>query len=222
MPRQSVLAWPDGGGSLILSGGTADSGEGGQIEADVLARASAGKALVYIYAGTDADQAEAELERWNDLGSPSGYLLDVLTEDDDTIRAQIADAGLIIVGDGSDVRRLRSAVMGAAAEAIRDTYQTGTIVLGVGIGAQLFGAFLSDGSTGLGWVEDAIILPLRTDTDSDVLNRSLREHPGVLGIGLTIGSALDLRGEGGVNVLGNRQVAIRLPGIVPDPTEGDR
>src|SRR3954454_22039840 len=105
MPRTNVISWHDGAGWLVLSGGgNFETGETGDVEVEVLARVEAGAHIAYIWAGGDIETADNHLLALYDLGAPTGYLVDILTEDDDTIRSQIADAGLIIVGDGPDVK----------------------------------------------------------------------------------------------------------------------
>lgn len=210
MPQQSVLRWPDGEGSLILSGGISEAGEGGQVEADVLARAPVGEPLVVIFAAGDIDTAEIELERLNDLGASSGYLLDVMTEDDETIKAQLRDVGLIVISDGGQPDRLRSALVGAAAEAIRAAYQAGAHILGVGAGVQVFGTIFPNNKQGLNWIENTAVLPIRSDDDSAVLNDLITGLPQAVGIGIAPGSALVLQGNGTIQLLGNREVTIRL------------
>src|SRR5690242_12744289 len=85
MPRANVIRWLDGEGWIILSGGgDVDSAETGHIEASALAKVQPGEPLAYIWAAGDIEQADKHLEALYDLGAPTGYLVDILAEDDDT------------------------------------------------------------------------------------------------------------------------------------------
>src|SRR5215510_5107969 len=159
MPRTKVIRWRDGLGWLVLSGGADfESADGSEIEAETLARVPAGDPLAYIWAAGDVESADQHLATFEELGAPTGFLVDVLTEDDDTLRRQLADAGLIVIGDGPNLNELRSGLLGAALEGISQAFEQGAVILGVGQGAAVLGSILSE-QQGLGWVEGAIIAP---------------------------------------------------------------
>ncbi|MFN8448489.1 MAG: hypothetical protein U0521_07830 [Anaerolineae bacterium] len=98
MPTQTVLQWLDGRGWLVLSGGGSD-----EICAQALGRVAAdGVACV-----SPSGDPDALLDDIADLGAPSGYLVDVFGEDDQTLRDKLAQAGMIVVvagASGVDVR----------------------------------------------------------------------------------------------------------------------
>src|SRR5260221_13564282 len=108
MPQANVIRWRDGAGWLVLSGGgDFESAEVGEIEAEALARVPAGDPGAYIWAATDVETADKHLTALEDLGAPTGFLIGVLTEDDATLREQLAVVGMVILGAGPDVTELR-------------------------------------------------------------------------------------------------------------------
>src|ERR1041385_2863589 len=114
MPQTRVIRWRDGAGWLVLSGGESETAEGSEIEAETLARVPAGDPLAYVWAAGDVETADRHLATFEELGAPTGFLVDVLTEDDDTLRRQLADSGLVVIGDGPNLDGLRSGILGAA------------------------------------------------------------------------------------------------------------
>src|SRR5258708_7281923 len=174
MPQANVIRWRDGAGWLVLSGGGEFEGaDVGEIEAEALARVPAGDPLAYIWAATDVETADRHLSVLEDLGAPTGYLVDVLTEDDATLREQLSVAGMVIIEDGPNVTGLRSGLLGAALEGINAAYERGAVILGVGQGAAILGSGL-DNQQGLEWVEGAAIVP-QYDGEADSARR--RELP---------------------------------------------
>src|SRR5690606_13987307 len=98
MARNNVLRWQDGRGWLILSGGGADASD---VRAQAIGRVSADGGVAYVsLSGAQAEKALADME---DLGAPSGYLVDVLTEDDETIQAKLSEAGLVVIEGSASV-----------------------------------------------------------------------------------------------------------------------
>jgi cyanophycinase-like exopeptidase len=214
VPQASVFRWRDGAGWIVLSGGDATGdfkgSAAGDIEGRALEHASAGKPLAYIWAAGDVETADRHLAALEELGAPTGYLIDVLTEDDDTIRSEIEDAGVIVLGDGPDANKLRGGLLGAAIEAIGEAHTRGAVILGIGQGAAVLGALLDD-QKGLGWLENGIIMPNYGATEApDRLREMLRKHPESVGLGLNAGSALAFGPDGQVESWGERQITITL------------
>jgi hypothetical protein len=211
MPRTNVIRWRDGAGWIVLSGGgDFATGETGDLEVEVLARMQAGDHIAYVWAGGDVETADQHLASLEDLGAPTGYLVDVLTEDDDTIRSQLSSAGLIIVGDGSDITNMRSGVLGAALDGISKAFEDGAIVMGIGRGAALFGSVV-DGQQGVDWVQGAIIAPYYNQEGvPEKLTDLLLKQPEAYGLGITAGSGLALGPNGQIEALGDRQVTVKL------------
>jgi hypothetical protein len=211
MPQANVIRWRDGAGWLVLSGGgDFASGETGDIEANALARVHAGHPVAYIWAAGDVEAADEYLVALDDLGAPTGYLVDVLTEDDDTIRRELSVAGLVIFGDGPNLKELRSGLPGAALDGIGTAFERGAVIMGIGQGAAVLGSFLEE-QTGLGWVEGAIIAP-EYDRDGvpERLHNLLLKHPDAYGLGIGTGSALALGPDGQAEPWGKRQVTVKL------------
>ncbi len=211
MPRANVIRWREGAGWLVLSGGAdSNSAEASEVEAEALARASAGEPLAYIWAAGNVEDADEHLIALEDLGAPTGYLVDVQTEDDDTIRRQLTEAGMIIIGDGADAKQLRSSLLGAALEGISAAYERGAVVLGIGQGAAVLGAFIDD-KEGLNWIERAIIQPhYEQEASPAALRAQLAKHPDAYGLGVGTGSALALGPNGELAAWGKRQVTVAL------------
>src|SRR5258708_12273197 len=113
MPQANVIRWRDGAGWLVLSGGgDIESAEVGEIEAEALARVPAGDPVAYIWAATDVETADKHLTALEDLGAPTGFLIDVLTEDDATLREQLAVVGMVIIEDAPNLTEFQSGLLG--------------------------------------------------------------------------------------------------------------
>jgi hypothetical protein len=210
MPRTNVIRWRDGAGWLVLSGGELESTDSSEIEAEALARVPAGDPLAYIWAAGDVETADQHLATFEDLGAPTGFLVDILTEDDETLRRQLADSGLIVIGDGPNLNDLRSGLLGAALEGISEAYERGAVVLGVGQGAAVLGGILPE-TQGLGWIEGAAIMPGYENEDNAAhLRELLIQHPDAYGLGIGTGSALALGPSGEIAAWGKGQVTVTL------------
>jgi hypothetical protein len=205
MPQANVIRWRDGAGWLVLSGGS-DSAHGDDIEATALARIEAGRPIAYIWAAGDVEAADKHLDALDELGGPTGYLVDVLTEDDDTLRQQLEIAGLVILGDGPNLKDLRSGLLGAAIEGIGTAFESGAVVLGIGNGAAVLGE-----QDGLSWVEGAIVVPkYEAESEQARLRDLLKANPKAYGLGIASGSALGLGPNGEVEAWGDGKVTVTL------------
>jgi len=208
MARNAVLRWIDGRGWLVLSATNND-----EIRALALARASADGGVAYVsMGGAAAERALADME---DLGASAGYLVDVLTEDDDTIRQKLAEAGVIVMPDGLTVSEARDALMGAAISGIHDAFTNGAIVLAEGGSAAVFGAWVmlesSQITSGLDWLGSALVMSDVTSvSESDEAKTVLNSQPAAIAVGIGAGSALALGPDGEVETWGNKQVTIAL------------
>ncbi len=212
MASNAVLRWLDGRGWLVLAGDLAGSDE---IRANALGIAAADGAVAVVLTQGSDTQAENLLNELESLGAPSGYLVDAVTEDDAMIRDKLAEAGLIVVGLESDVRHLRSALLGAAVEGIQTAFMNGAVVLMEGPAAMVFGTWViaDDGVLldGLGWLEDALLLPGTAQAGGHVLSRQvMAAHPAAIAVGIGAGSALVLGPDGEVEPWGLGEISVAL------------
>lgn len=205
-----VLRWTTGLGWMVFSGGHTSSSP---IRAQVLGRSNAISRIAYISLADDA--GDALMDDIEDLGGPTGYLVDLEYEDDATITEQIKDAGIVIVEVGSSLDALYRALQGAPAQAIKDAYQRGSVVLIEGLAVNLFGRWvISDNGElleGLNWVEDAFIEPESSGIDDSRAVQAVMETlPEAIAINIGAGSALALGNRGLLEVWGEQKVTISL------------
>lgn len=211
MASNAVLRWQDGHGWLILAGNASD-----EIHAMALTRASADGGVAYIvWGGVQSQQAENLLNDLEDLGAPTGYLVDITVEDDTTIQTQLAEAGIIILSGASGLEAMRSGLLGAAVAGIEQALQRGALVLAEGSTASLAGRWMMTESgeikSGLDWLKDAVVLPNIIDAAEARSSRTVLDlEPSAIAIAIGAGSALALGPNGEVETWGSRQVAIAL------------
>jgi hypothetical protein len=168
--------------------------------------------------GLDVDDDDIDLEDLAELGAPTGYLVNVMTEDDDTIRQRLLDSALIVVPDNFEPDELRSALMGAPLEGMKAAFESGAVLLVEGRAATLFGGtvLLADGEAldGFGWIEEALLLAGSTTLEqSEAVRTALAGKNARLAVGITMGSALALGPEGEVENWGQRQVTVVLGSV---------
>lgn len=215
MSQVSIFRWRSGIGWLVLSGGgdfRAD--EALDIDTFILTRTISHNPLAIIWAAGDVEQADHYLDYLDDLGGRTGYLVDIVTEDDQSITTQLSEAGIIILSDGMQVQRLQNALSGAAIAAIETAYANGATIYAQGQAAALFGTWINTPEKGLhhglGWVENAIIAPTQTDEQMAVFQQMIQNNPDSYGVGLGIGSAIALNPEGAVEIWGQPRVKVLL------------
>ncbi|NWF70118.1 MAG: hypothetical protein HXY40_13620 [Chloroflexi bacterium] len=210
----AVLRWIAGSGWLVLAGGADD-----EIRASALARGSSDGHSVYLSFGDDVPGQISESERLQedleDLGAGAGYQVDVLAEDDETLAARLADAGLVVISSSRSVDDLRSGLLGAAVKGMRQAYENGALIYAEGLGAAVFGAhvLLENGklAAGLAWVEHALVVPgMRSVQQSVRVQEVLKSQGDTLAIGIAAGSALALGPAGALETWGAKQVTITL------------
>jgi hypothetical protein len=212
MSEDSVLNWIEGRGWLILSGGADALGE---VRSMALARMNAIGRVAYVSLDDDGD--EALMDDMADLGAPTGYIVNVMVEDDETIRERLADVGLVVIPGEAGVGFLRSSLLGAALDGVRDAYERGAVIFAEGEAASLFGVSVvdEDGAIldGFGWVDDSYIaIGVTSVADSDYARQVLTSGKATVGIGVNIGSALALGPAGSIETWGEGQVTIALGG----------
>jgi hypothetical protein len=192
MARKNVLKWMDGSGWIVLSGGAAVESE---IRARVLHRATAEGGVAYI--SVNSPEGSEALNDMNELGAPTGYLVDVLAEDDPIIQTSLGEASVIVVEDSASPEALRSGLVGAAISGMKTALDRGAIILAEGAGASVLGAWIVLDSgrlvSGLEWIEDAIVIPgISGLSDSAQTRTALENHPNAIAIGIALQLALAL------------------------------
>jgi len=212
MSVSDVLKWADGRGWLILSGGNDSLSE---IRAMALGRTNVDGSIVYI--GLDEDDGEDVLDDMSELGAPTGYLVNIMTEDDNTIKERIAESSLIVIPDEYHPKQLKSALAGAGIGAIRSAYERGAVILAEGGAMTLFGKLFSDQNenllAGFGFVEDTLLISgVETLAESDIAVSALNSSAINFALGIGVGSALVLGSTNIVETWGKKQVSIALGG----------
>jgi hypothetical protein len=225
MASNAVLRWLDGRGWLVLSGGAENSDE---IRGLALGRAAADGGVAYIsVGGAHGSAAEWVLTDMEDLGAPTGYLVDVASEDDLTVQKKLAEAGVVVITGGADLVDLRSGLMGAAVSGIQEAFENGAVVLAEGLGAAMFGAWVlmknGEATSGLDWLQNALVLPGVTSVaEAQQAKTLLNIYPTALAVGVGSGSALALGPDGEVETWGFKQVTIALGRDYSAPTTTER
>ncbi len=208
MSVDNALKWIDGRGWLVLSASpTFDS----EIRALTLARAKAMGGVAYI--GLDVDDAEDALEDMSELGAPTGYLVNIMTEDDETIHKRLTECSVVIIPGDYPVDALINALKGAAIDALKDAFERGVVILAESRSASVFGKIVSLYSgrmiDGLNWVEDAVIIPdILSITDSEDARVALETKTVKVAVGLGSGSALVLGPSNLIEIWGEKHVTI--------------
>ena len=126
------------------------------------------------------------------------YLVNVLQEDDDTIREMIGQASMVILPGNVPASELKSVLTGPGLEGIQQAYDAGAVILAETESAKVFGAiaFATEQDTvteGFDWVSKAVIVPSQESiTESTVARALLSAQEVQVAIGLGVGSALVL------------------------------
>ena len=214
MPQTTVFRWLDGRGWLVFSGRIHDDdGDVGDIRSLVLARASADGGVACVSLSGDPNRAENLLHDLEDVGAPSGYLIDVFSEDDETIQKQLSQAGVVVIDSATDAESARSALIGAPIDGIQEAYANGAMVLVEGYSMAAFGAWLvkNNGSLANGseWLEGASLFTSASNIAAQA--QSIFElEPGAVAVGINHGSALALGPDGEVQIWGRGQVGVAM------------
>ncbi|MBW4436116.1 MAG: hypothetical protein KME04_03215 [Pleurocapsa minor GSE-CHR-MK-17-07R] len=208
MPRFTVFSWREGAGTLVLSGAPGDD-----VRATVLMRNVADGAVACVFIGSDPGAADAMLDDLEDLGAPSGYLVDVLSEDDDLVRDRIGEASIIVINSYLGPNEVRSAMTGAAYAGLEAAYANGAIILAEGSACAMFGDAVVDGEVrdGFAWLEGALIAAGGTLDDlREYGAQVLIEYPEKFMLLLGSGGALAFSADGRVETWGDGEVTIQL------------
>lgn len=224
MLQSSIFRWQVGSGLLVLSTiiDTSES-DSSDIIMEILTRTVSDNPLAYIWTAGDIETADQILNDFNALGGRTGYLVDIVTEDDDTIHELLSEAGIIILGHGSNIRNLRSSIEGVVLEAIQAAYENGATIVGFGDAAGLLGEWMFfDGKTetGFAWIQGAFVVSAHDTVQNNQLEQVipsfLAQHTDAFTLVVHPGSAIALLPDSRVELWGNRQVKILLGSSLAD------
>jgi hypothetical protein len=213
MPAQTVFKWRDGRGWLAVGSGSGTPSEIDEVRARALQRTSADGGLAVIVLNDDPQAGERLLDDLEDLGAPSGYVVDVIAEDDESIRERLREAAVIMIAGAPDPAYARSALTGAGIDGIGAAHANGAVILVEGLAAMAFGARLVERgggiSDGFAWIERTLIAPNVTDI-GQYARAVLTTQPDTLAVGIGAGSALALGPDGQVEIWGAKRVSVAL------------
>ena len=200
MDASDLLAWPEGAGWLVLSGGNSTAGI---VRASVLTRSGPGP-IAYLSTSGDPRNAQGALEDMESLGAPSGYLVDTSREDDETVAELLAEASVIVLEHEPSASALVTNLGGVLGDALSDAHEKGALLLAEGASATAFGSWLiEDGELlpALAWLEDALITTGADATAKTSTATELNLHiSNESALALGPNGALELWGEGDVHI----------------------
>lgn len=218
MPQRSVFRWKEGRGWLVLA-----SGASTEVRGMALNRLAADGGIACVAVGRDNTAADAILDDFADLGAPSGYVVDLQSEDDETLLSRLGEAGLIVLSSENTPSEARSELVGAAIEGITQAYQNGAVILAEGSAGVVFGLQLYDldDVAGFNWLEDAIVLPgVELEGVEAFATNALQEYPDRLAIMIGDQSAIAFGGDGQIEAWGLQQITLRLGAAFGQNSEG--
>lgn len=215
MPQHNIFQWRSGRGWLVLSGGGRSdvSDDVSRIEASMLGHTISQGPIAYIWAASDIETADRDMDALRELGARTGYLIDILTEDDDALFTQLSEAGVIILGDGPDSALLRDALPGIVMDGIESAFSRGATVYAVGQSAALlgtYGAYTHGMLPGIEWLSGAVIMPDFVADKADLLRDYVRHSEADYGLGLGFGAAIAFGPRGEIEVWGNQAITVSL------------
>jgi hypothetical protein len=214
MPQVNIFQWRSGNGWLVLcGGGPLESDDMLSVEAEMLGHTVSQGPVAYIWAASDLETADHHMESLRDLGARTGYLVDILTEEDDRLFRQLNEAGVIILGDGPQTDTLRQGLVGPALRGIEDAFGRGATIYAVGRSAAVFGSYaVGDDALvqGFDWLAHSIIMPTYTPPEVDELRGWVRQVPNGYGLGLGQGAALAFGPASEVEVWGSAAITVSL------------
>ncbi len=206
---QLVFEWLTGFGWLLLSGGkTPDS----TVRDVAINRSTSEGGVAYISFAPDG--GDGLLDDMQDLGAPSGYIVD-LNDDSNAVYDYIESASIVIVESGNHLDGMIQKLQGAPLSAMKAGLNRGSVILLEGLVASAFGdKVIGDDGTvknGFAWVKSAIIeTGLTSVSETATLRDILSLNPQITFIGIDKGSGLALGPNRQIELLGEKQVSITL------------
>jgi len=214
MPQVNIFQWRDGAGWIVLSGGGLwESEDNLNIQARLLGRTVSQGPIVYIWAASDIETADHHMDVLRDLGARTGYLVDILTEQEDVLLQQLSEAGIIILGDGPNSETLHEALVGVGLRGIEEAFRQGATLFAIGQSAMMMGAYQVQANQllpGFNWLANAILMPDYHAEQADGLRELVHQIPNSYGLGMGQGAALALGPYGEVEVWGNAAITVSL------------
>ncbi len=218
--------WRKGKGWLVLIGGTSDRWRKTEaIDRAAIALAPRDRPVAFIpAAGCPPDYGATFLETYGRLGAPAGCVVPVhdraSAHDPENVRL-LSEAGLIYFGGGETPQLLDSITNTPALDAVAGAYEAGAVIVGMSAGAIALSAWGVPWRPelgllrGWGWLPNIVVSVHHTPQRDALLERALRERPGMVGLGLPEDVAVALGPRGEVETWGEGE-----PAIVPGRTRG--
>ncbi|MGD1994904.1 MAG: Type 1 glutamine amidotransferase-like domain-containing protein [Anaerolineae bacterium] len=220
MAELSPLRRLAGAGWLVLvGGGDWQQSETGEVDSEILVRASLSAPVAYVPAALGSTaRGEDLLDYYIDLGGPRGYVVPIVepsqAREPENCRL-LSQAGLIYLDDGDSLQLTQTLWASPALDAMAEAFKRGAMVVGVGAGAAALGAWVLEdpkvpsGGTGWGWLPDIVVVPHFSGAKAAPgLQAALRARPGLLGLGIPRGVALALGPEKRVETWGEGQATV--------------
>ncbi|MBN1954633.1 MAG: Type 1 glutamine amidotransferase-like domain-containing protein [Anaerolineae bacterium] len=218
MTQAGPLQWISGDGWLVLVGGRSAPGDLTEIDDRLLARADFSRPIAFLPTAAGSWTGEALLDQYAALGGPPGYVVPILAPADaqDAENCQmLAEAGLILIGDGDGLTLARALWDSRALAAMAEAFDQGALIAGIGAGAAPLGEWIvaesdsAEGGPGWGWIRGAIVAPyFGGSAHSPLLPAVLRKHAGLVGLGIPTDVALALGPRGEVETWGEEVTVV--------------
>lgn len=208
---QQIFDWLKGEGWLVFSGGDDAMST---IRTAALARLKEADGGV-AYISLRPDGGEAMLDDMEDLGAPTGYIINPASDEPATLHKLLHEASLIAIQSDESLDELQRVLEGGVLEGIRSGYERGAVILLEDLATSVFGRFfITDGGQmgdGFNWVTNVFILPGITSLqDSEMAQTILTHMPDAVVIGIGVGSALALGPGGQIETWGEQQITVAL------------
>lgn len=220
MPVKNLFEWKDGAGWLIFSGYPSTSPN---VRPSVLERIQIDGGVAYVCMDGDMQATERVLEDFQEWGAPSGYVVDLLAEDDETLQQRLAEAGLIVLSSISLHPSLAYPyLLGAAIKGIEIAYQSGASLYVEGAAVSAFGKLFINKDNeivhGFEWLKNSLLVASHPDLNG--FERDMREilttEPFIMQLKLGNDSAIGFSATGEFVLLGNREITISLGSMFGD------
>ncbi|QPC80793.1 hypothetical protein G4Y79_13855 [Phototrophicus methaneseepsis] len=210
MASNAALQWKSGRGWLIFSGGNT---YGSPIRAEALARLKPSGHVAYI--SFAPDEGDTLMDDMEDLGAPSGYLVEVEGRTDDEVINDLKDASLVVLESSDDLEPMLEGLSQAVINGLEEAFQNGAVILIEGLGINLFGRWImTDGGElidGLNWVENGFLEPNEGGAEASyAIQAVVNDIPQSIAVSISPGSALALGFGGILQVLGQAHVTITV------------